>query len=238
MRKQFDLVRRRAALTVEEFTSSFVAALAGADVVRAADGGIRRVVVGRVLEPRPDVERPFDALVETWVDDQTDLAVWGEPFGEWLRTDVSDLVDGPASLSLCVKELPLRGADYLARRFASRDPARVVKSYSFSHRADGLTLTEFSQLWRTHHGPLAGQRMPPAVQGFAYVQNHALPVQSGEPAFDGVAEIYLQDVETYRRRLEWFNSQDAADLNREEKNLASKAGRVMLLTDEQVARPR
>ena len=66
----------------------------------------------------------------------------------------------------------------------------LVKRVSFIKRKPGMSPEEFSQYWREVHGPLAL-----ALPGMRrYVQCHVVPsaYEKGEPAYDGVAQIWFE----------------------------------------------
>jgi uncharacterized protein (TIGR02118 family) len=72
----------------------------------------------------------------------------------------------------------------------------MVKAIFTTARLPGLSLDEFSERWRTVHGPLAAQA--PGLQ--RYVQNHILPeaytVQ--RPTHDGFSELWFDDLAALR----------------------------------------
>src|SRR5437879_11887913 len=71
-------------------------------------------------------------------------------------------------------------------------------------RRPGMSLEEFSRYWREVHGPI-GRRIPGLRR---LVQSHPLPRPADIvlPAFDGMAELWFDDVaalEAARRSAEW-----------------------------------
>lgn len=73
----------------------------------------------------------------------------------------------------------------------------MIKSMHFLKRKPGLTVERFQEYWRTTHADLI-KRIPGLRK---YTQCHTLlsGYRKGEPAYDGVAEIWYDDVETMRR---------------------------------------
>jgi uncharacterized protein (TIGR02118 family) len=73
----------------------------------------------------------------------------------------------------------------------------VVKLIACLKRKPGVSVEQFQLHWRTQHAEIvvrqAGLRR--------YVQNHVAPesYEAGEPAFDGVAEAWFDDVDAMRR---------------------------------------
>jgi uncharacterized protein (TIGR02118 family) len=78
---------------------------------------------------------------------------------------------------------------------------RGVHLIALLTRKPGLSVEEFQQYWREHHGPLAA-----AVPGLRrYVQNHPLPELYGgrnAPLCDGVAEAWFYTVGDVQRGVE------------------------------------
>lgn len=73
----------------------------------------------------------------------------------------------------------------------------MVKALSYFKRKPGMPVDEFQAYWRQRHPDvvtkLAGVRR--------YVQSHTLPTAyaKGEPAFDGIAEVWFDDTDAMRR---------------------------------------
>jgi EthD domain len=73
-------------------------------------------------------------------------------------------------------------------------------------RLPSLTLAEFQDYWLNKHGPLV-RRLQPALRMARYVQVHRLDgdlavgmqrVRSAPESFDGIAELWWTDEETFR----------------------------------------
>lgn len=91
-----------------------------------------------------------------------------------------------------------------------------------------MTLEEFSRYWRDVHGPI-GRRIPGLRR---LVQSHPVPnpPDMGQPRFDGVAELWFDDMaalEAARRSPEWQAS--TAD----EVNFIDHTRTALFLTEEQ-----
>ena len=46
--------------------------------------------------------------------------------------------------------------------------------------------------------------IPEDARGLAYVQNHPRPRPEGEWAYDALNEVYFDDLDSLRTRIEWF----------------------------------
>ena len=80
----------------------------------------------------------------------------------------------------------------------------MVKGIFTAARLPGLSLDEFSERWRTVHGPLAARA--PGLR--RYVQNHVLPEAYAQhrPTHDGFSELWFDDLAALRRAMvspEW-----------------------------------
>ena len=72
----------------------------------------------------------------------------------------------------------------------------MVKVITFLKRKAGLPVEEFQRYWRDRH-PEAVLRLPGVRR---YVQSHTLPSMygTGEPIYDGIAEVWADDTGTLR----------------------------------------
>jgi hypothetical protein len=95
----------------------------------------------------------------------------------------------------------LRGHEWLARRWD--DGGEKLKHMALATRAAGLTQAEFSQRWKSHAGNAGAAVIPREARGLAYVQNHPVP---GDWPYDAVNEVYFDDVDGLRARVEWFRA--------------------------------
>jgi hypothetical protein len=107
----------------------------------------------------------------------------------------------PYEAESCVvaEELVLRGADWLQRRW--RAGGVRLKHMALAKRASGLTPSEFSERWKNRAGMVGATPIPDVAKGQAYVQNHPL---TGEWAYDAVNEVYFDEFDDLRARIDWF----------------------------------
>jgi hypothetical protein len=153
-------------------------------------------------------EQPHGGAIFEWFRDAATMARfdhWSKTSG---RTGPGSFVHDAAGPVLLVDEAVVRGADWLERRW--HEGAPKFKHIAIARRAEGLSAAEFSAAWRTHAGSIgrpgtAGAlRIPDDARGEAYVQNHPLVRDSGEWAYDACNEVYFDDLDGLRRRIEWF----------------------------------
>ena len=115
---------------------------------------------------------------------------------EWFEDGTAFAPDDAAVIA---REQVMRGAAWLDARWREGGPK--LKHMAFARRADGLTQAEFAERWRAHAGTVGSITIPDDVRGQAYVQNHPVP---GEWAYDAVTEVWFDDVEGLRKRVEFF----------------------------------
>ena len=82
----------------------------------------------------------------------------------------------------------------------------LVKLTFCLHRLSSLSLADFQDYWLNEHGPLV-RRLQPALRMARYVQVHRLDgdlvtgmqrVRGAPEPFDGIAELWWTDEETFR----------------------------------------
>ena len=89
----------------------------------------------------------------------------------------------------------------------ARDRRNALVKLTFClHRLSSLSLAEFQDYWLNKHGPLV-RRLQPALRMARYVQVHRLDgdlvtgmqrVRGAPESFDGIAELWWTDEETFR----------------------------------------
>ena len=211
--KRICCLTRRPGLSLVEFQTRWLHAFTAARRDMSA-----RAVACIVLHDVPGCEASYDAISMEWIlpTDPSLSAPWAAT-SSFQRPDVQQvdeleaLVDPGSSVCIVADELVLRGADWLARRWA--DPAAKLKHMALARKAHGLSAVEFSERWRNRPGQLGGGpsapviTIPDAARGHAYVQNH--PRQHVEPsAYDAINEVYFDDLNALRARIEFFAQHD------------------------------
>lgn len=152
----------------------------------AGVAGVRRYIQNTVTAV-PGSASPYDGVEEIWVDHEAVLD--GLPHcatdGEAEPAGMGGLIDLQYSVTL-------RTTDHIV--YAGRQIGReelLPKRMTLFKRKPGLGREDMLQYWRCTHGPLAA-----SVPGLRrYVQSALLPAayESGEPRFDGAAQIWIED---------------------------------------------
>lgn len=73
----------------------------------------------------------------------------------------------------------------------------MLKQLSIFRRREDLPQETFRDYWRDRH-PEVVTRLPGIRR---YVQNHVTGVLRGEPAWDGIAEVWFDDLESMRANV-------------------------------------
>lgn len=139
-----------------------------------------------------------------------------ERFEAWLRTpegsslsaSAGQVVDERHSPLIVAEERVLRGADWLEQRW--HDGGAKLKHLAIARRAAHLSAAEFSERWGDHAGQVGGAggaavaRIPDDARGLAYCQDHPCPRPGGDWAYDALNEVWFDDLDGLRTRVEWF----------------------------------
>lgn len=165
-----------------------------------------RVTVCTTLADLTGPDARHDGISIEWFTDTTHL----RRFEDWLdgtggravRRHIDGLIDPAASPVLVADEAVMRGGAWLERRWL--EGGGKYKHMALARRAEGLTPAQFSERWRNHAGTAGGTVIPDNARGRAYVQNHPYPRATGAWAYDAVNEVYFDDVDSLRTRIDWF----------------------------------
>ena len=104
----------------------------------------------------------------------------------------------------------------------------MIKLIYVLHRLPHLSVQEFQTYWRQAHGPVAA-RIPGVKR---YVQCHTLPsAYKGDrvPAYDGAAELWWEDWDSYRAAM---RSPEAAAAREDERKFIDHSRSVAFVTEE------
>ena len=154
----------------------------------------RRYVQSHCLpQSMPDTPpAPCDGVAEVWLDDlQAALSLGKNPeYLEGAHLDEANFA-APNSPFLLTKENVVVEGPKLEK------DTDGIKAIVFAKRKPDLSVEEFQAYWRDKHAPLV-----PKTPGLRrYVQCHVVPEMytSGEPAYDGVAELTWPDLAAFEK---------------------------------------
>jgi hypothetical protein len=148
----------------------------------------------------------YDGVALEWFTDEAHLL----RFETWLRTPDGQLpqqlldaaVELDASPVVVADEHVARGAGWLEHRWQDAGPK--LKQLAIARRADGLTLPQFRDLWRSRAGKIGAVPIPEAFRGLAYVQNHPRDMTGRDWAYDAINEVYFDEVGDLMARIAYF----------------------------------
>lgn len=105
----------------------------------------------------------------------------------------------------------------------------MVKAVSFFKRRSGMSVEAFQAYWLTRH-PDVVVRLPGIRR---YVQSHTLPggYRKGEPAYDGIAEIWFDDTGAMRALA---GTPAYAAVEADEARFIERASMGLIITEEHV----
>ena len=105
----------------------------------------------------------------------------------------------------------------------------MIKVITCIKRKPGMSVEDFQAYWRTDHAEVV-KGLPNLRR---YIQSHALPggYRKGELPYDGIAEIWVDDVDTLRA-----NAGGAAyeAIQRDEENFIDRPNMATILTQEYI----
>jgi uncharacterized protein (TIGR02118 family) len=105
----------------------------------------------------------------------------------------------------------------------------MVKVLTFIKRKPGMTVEDFQRYWLTRH-PAVVTRLPGVRR---YVQSHTLVTtyRKGEPAWDGIAEVWADDTDALRAMT---SSGANADVQADEAQFIDRSTMGVIVTEEHV----
>jgi uncharacterized protein (TIGR02118 family) len=186
MYKHVALLVRQAGLSHDEFVDHWQTN--HTPIAREIEGVVRYTTV---LPTDPDAAE-FDGIAELSFEDLDALydALGSEGSRDYdpakgkakeAREDVDNF--------LAVEERPrLIGEEIVEKDHTDRDTTGLYKHSAFLVRKDGMTHEEFLDHWENEHVPIA--REIPGVVRYARV----VPTEPEAAEFDGVAELYFEDL--------------------------------------------
>lgn len=102
----------------------------------------------------------------------------------------------------------------------------MVKFVGIVTRRPGMSREAFLRYWREVHGPLAA-----ALPGLRrYVQNPPVEVAGREPRYDGVAELWFDDLESLRAA---FRTPQGERVRADESQFIDQARSFAMIVEEQ-----
>jgi uncharacterized protein (TIGR02118 family) len=107
----------------------------------------------------------------------------------------------------------------------------MVKVLTFIKRKAGMPVEEFQSYWRTRH-PDVVTRLPGVRR---YVQSHTLltAYRTGEPAYDGIAEVWADDTAALRAMT---LSAEHAGVKADEARFIDRASMGVIITEDHVVK--
>jgi len=92
----------------------------------------------------------------------------------------------------------------------------MVKLFVMAKRKKGISREECLKHWQEVHAPLILKTLPGVKK---YVQNHALTLPvAGEPPFDGLAELWFDDLESWRKAADFYMGDSGKIIRDDEEN--------------------
>ncbi len=171
----------------------------------------------------------FDGVAEFGFEDMDMFLKWSAWFmgdgGQPLRDDEKNFMDSSSVLVVMVEERVIIPADE-----GRPDGIKLIAGVK---RKSGLTPDEFKNYWYENHASLALEILPKAPNVQGYVHNYALAMEGlGEPALDGIGEIWFKDLDAFFESTQWFMGDGGLPLREDEENFVDASTRVAVIVKE------
>ncbi|TFH23593.1 MAG: EthD family reductase [Myxococcales bacterium] len=105
----------------------------------------------------------------------------------------------------------------------------MVKIVYCITKKPGLSDEEFHRYWKETHGPIAARI--PTLRRYVQSHTHAASAELGPVSYDGVAEVWFDDLDSLRLAM---NSPEVAAALEDEKNFIDHSRVALFLTQEHV----
>lgn len=230
MIKIIGFVKRKAGLSIEEFSRYWQEKHAplGFEVL-SDDIRIVRYVHHYAVPMEGLGQSIFDGVAEFGFEDMDMFQKWFAWFmsdgGQPLRDDEKNFMDSTAAVVVMVEERVIIPGDD-----GRKDGIKLIAGVK---RKSGLTLHDFKNYWYENHAPLALEILPKAPNVQGYVHNYALTMEGlGEPALDGIGEIWFEDLDAFLESTQWFLGDGGKPLRDDEENFVDPSTRVAVIVKE------
>ncbi len=230
MIKIIGFTKKKQSLTIEEFSRYWQEEHAplGFDIL-PDDIRIARYVHHYAVPMEGLGESPFDGVAEFGFEDMDMFQKWFAWFmsdgGQPLRDDEANFMDSSSAVVAMVEERVIIPGD------DEREDG--IKLIAGVKRKSGLTLDDFKKYWHEKHAPLALKVLPKAPNVQRYVHNYGLAMEGlGEPALDGIGELWFEDLDAFLKSTEWFLGDGGKPLRDDEENFVDHATRVAVIARE------
>jgi uncharacterized protein (TIGR02118 family) len=105
----------------------------------------------------------------------------------------------------------------------------LIKTIIIMKRKPGLSQEEFSKYWKEKHAPLVLKTIPGLIK---YVQNHRVKLSDREPVYDGVAELWYKDLDSFRFMSKWYRSDEGKILRDDEAKFMDTSNVISYICEE------
>ena len=109
----------------------------------------------------------------------------------------------------------------------------MVKAVFMMKMKQGMSSEQFIQHYR-EHCQLTYSIIPGIKK---YVRNIAVRFKNGEPAFDGISEIWFEDKESWKNAGRFENSEEGRVVKEDGDKFIDRANSIFILVDEEVVEP-
>lgn len=107
----------------------------------------------------------------------------------------------------------------------------MIKVMNIVKRKPGISREDFYKYWKNVHGPLVAKHIPYLRK---YIQNHFIDVPGYEYEGDGIIETWYDDLESYRKSMEYGKTKEAKPLLEDWAKIADMSPPKVWIVEEHV----
>ena len=105
----------------------------------------------------------------------------------------------------------------------------MIKSMALLSKKPGISDEEFYYHWKEIHGPLAVKLIPGMKK---YIQDHLVKLPGVINEFNGIAEVWFDDLKAWQYFMSWRQTDEAKTLIDDENKFIDKSRRIRLIVEE------
>jgi uncharacterized protein (TIGR02118 family) len=107
----------------------------------------------------------------------------------------------------------------------------MIKWIGLIKRKPGITEQAFSKYWKDIHAAVVLKNMPGVVR---YIQNHRIKINEYDSAWDGIVELWFEDLESFRSMSRWYLSEAGKILRDDEDKFIDRSKTIDMICEEAV----
>ena len=107
----------------------------------------------------------------------------------------------------------------------------MVKVLTLIKKKYGLPREDFFRYWEYEHGPFVAGMLPGLSR---YIQNHAIKIGEGEPQYDGIVEMWFDNLTTWRKARDFYAGEEGKPIRDDEERFVDRSKMVFIISEEKI----